>query len=326
MKSIPIILCFAALTTVAHAQLSTGSTGLTVKSGTAFSTQGLVLSPSADITLQNNTISQSATPLSVGSGATIANVYTIAPAITFSGTTGIRYAAGELNGNQENTLSLIKSGATTTFTSVTSSTGSTGTYYVSATGLNNVLLNRVTATSTSVPLPILYHNFIVTAGSYCSLQLSWSADDAIASNFTIERSADGKSFQPLTAAVMQAGKQFTATDAAPLQGRNFYRLAIREMGEPTLYSTILTSGNPCLAPVQTNVYPNPAKESITVDLGIAPSGKVTMDLIDLSGKVVRTFQTIKQVSTLDLQHIAAGSYFLSIQNGQSAEQLKVIKL
>ncbi|MCY1375401.1 hypothetical protein D9M69_628130 [compost metagenome] len=98
------------------------------------------------------------------------------------------------------------------------------------------------------------------------------------------------------------------------------------MGEPTLYSTVLTSGNPCLAPVQANVYPNPAEESITVDLGTVPPGRVTIELIDLSGKVVRTFQTMKQVSILDLQHIAAGSYFLSIQNGQSAEQLKVIKL
>lgn len=326
MRSIPIILCLAGLTTAAHAQLSAGSTGLTIKSGTQFSSDGLTLSPSADITIQNQTIGLSATPVSVGGGATIGRVYTVTPALTFSGTAGVKYTAGELNGNQESTLSLIKSGATATFTSVTSSTGGAGTYYVSATGLSNVLLNRITATSTAVPLPILYQNFTATTGNSCSVQLSWTSDDAAAGNFSIERSATGSSFKPLPIVALQSGRQFTAVDAAPLQGRNFYRLAIREAAEPVVYSTILTIAHPCAPVTRASVYPNPAKGAITVDLGIMPVDKVSIDLVNVSGRVLRTFETTAQISQLDMGNIAAGNYILIIKSGLSSEQVKVIKL
>lgn len=326
MKSIPILLCFAGLATLARAQVSTGATGITVKSGTTFAFDGLNLTPSADLSLQNQTFSFSATPVAAGTGNTISRVYTISPALTFSGTMGIKYAAAELNGNQEATLDVIKTGVPATFTAINSSaTGSAGSYYVSASGLNNLVLNTVSASSASVPLSIRYTDFAVVPGPGCSFILSWNAYKATAANFAIERSADGKSFEALALDVFQNDHHFTATDAVPLKDRNFYRLAIHEPGERVVYSEVISIHNDC-APEQTRVYPNPAGENIWVSLAVAPEHTVLMELVAISGKVVRSFRTSTQTTTLDLQSVAAGTYLLKVQQGTVTELIKLVKL
>ncbi|RYD94138.1 MAG: T9SS type A sorting domain-containing protein [Sphingobacteriales bacterium] len=324
MKSIPILLCFAGLATLARAQVYTGTTGLTVKSGTTFVYKGLNLTPSADLSVQNQTISRSATPATAGSGATISRVYTISPALTFSGALGIRYAAGELNGNQEGTLSLV-TGTAGNFAAFNSSTpGTAGTYYVSVSGLNNVVLGSLSATSASVPLSIRYNDFAVVSGLGCTSLLSWNAYKATTANFTVERSADGKRFEALASEVWQNDHRFNSTDPAPLKDRNFYRLAIREPGEEIAYSNVISINNSCLLS-QTRVYPNPAGKEISISLATAPVSVVYIDLLDLSGKVVLSSRTSAQISTLDLQSVAAGIYLLKIQNGTDIEPIKLIK-
>jgi hypothetical protein len=326
MKCLAILICCAGLASAANAQLTTGPIGLTIKAGTPFNSQGLVLTPATDLILQNDTIRLSGTPLTVESGASIARVYTISPSITFSGTVGIRYTAAELNGNQENTLAVIKAGPGAGFLALTSLTGSTGSYYVYSPGPGNFALNRVTATSTGVPLAIRYHSFTATAEASCSTKLSWIAAQAQPDNFHIERSQNGKTFRSLHATVLRSGEQFSLTDPSPLPGRNIYRLTIDEPGKPLLYSTMITINNPCTIAAQIKIYPNPAKESISLALGNQPDGVVTIDLLDITGKLIKTFQTTDQVSTLDLQGIVPGSYFLKVQNGSLSENIKIIKL
>lgn len=323
MKSIPILLCFAGLASLARAQVYTGTTGLTIKSGTTFVFDGLNLTPSADLSLQNQTISVSATPATAGTGSTIARVYSISSALSFSGAVGVKYAAGELNGNQESTLKLV-TGASS-FTAFNNSTpGSTGTYSVSVSGLSNVSLNRLSATSAAVPLSIRYDDFTVASGPGCTSLLSWNAYKATAANFTLERSTDGKRFEALALEVAQNEHRFSSTDPAPLQDRNFYRLAIREPGEKVVYSAVVSINHSCQQ-AQTRVYPNPTGKDISVSLATVPVNMVYMDLLDVSGKVLLSLRTSAQTSTIDLQALAAGTYLLKIQNGSETQHVKVIK-
>lgn len=323
MKSIPILLCFAGLATLADAQVSTGATGLTIKSGTIFVFDGLSLTPSVDLSVQNQTVSVSATPAAAGTGSTINRVYTISPALTFSGTAGIKYAAGELNGNQESTLKLVTgTGSFTAFNN--SAAGSTGTYSVSISGLSNVSLSRLSATSAAVPLPIRYTDFAVSSGPGCTSLLSWNAYKTTAANFTVERSQDGKRFEALASAVFQNEYHFTATDPDPLRDRSFYRLALQEPGAKVMYSGVVSINNPCLSP-QTFIYPNPAGKEISIRFALVPEGPVYIDLLDLSGKVVLSSRTSAQTSTLDLQSVAAGTYLLKIRNGTNTEYIKFVK-
>ncbi len=324
MKSIPILLCFAGLATLARAQVYTGTTGITVKSGTTFVFEGLNLTPSADLSLQNQTISVSATPATAGTGSTIARVYSISPALTFSGAAGIKYAAGELNGNQESTLKLV-TGTSGNFTAFNNSTpGSAGSYAVSVSGLSNVVLNGLSGTSAAVPLSIRYDDFAVAPGSGCTSLLSWNAYKATAANFSIERSADGKRFEALALEVAQNEHRFSSIDPAPLQDRNFYRLAIREPGEKVVCSAVVSINHSCQQ-AQTRVYPNPSGKDINISLATVPVNVVYMDLLDISGKVLLSLRTSVQTSTIDLQALAAGTYLLKIQNGTKTQHIKVIK-
>ena len=307
MKSIPILLCFAGLAGIAQAQLSTGATGITIKSGTVFSAEGLTLTPDTDISLQNQTISFSATPATAGSGATISKVYTINPALTFSGTLGIKYTAAELNGNLENTLDLVKADGSGTFTAFNSSTtGSAGTYYVSAPGLSNVSLNRLSATSASVPLPLRYDDFKVVSGPGCASLLSWNG------------------YEALSLEIHQDGNHFFSRDTKLLKDKNFYRLALSERGEEVVYSNVVSIHNTCLL-AETNIYPNPAGKNITISLAAAPEHIATIDLLDISGKQILSFKTSLQTSTLDLKSVAAGTYLLKVQEGVNTEYIKFVK-
>lgn len=326
MKSIAILIGFVGMAIVTNAQLTTGPIGLTIKAGTPFNSQGLVLTPATDLTFQNDTIRLSATPLPVVSGASVARVYTITPSISFSGLVGIRYTAAELNGNQENTMSVINAGPGAGFLALNSIAAPAGSYYVYSPGPGNFVFNRVTATSTGVPLAIRYHSFTAVAESSCSVKLSWYATQAQPGNFHIERSQDGKTFHTLRSTTLQSGEQFSVTDLSPLPGRNIYRMVISETGKPELYSTALTVNSPCTIASQVKIYPNPAKESLTVALGNLPDGVVTIDLLDVTGKLIKTFHTTDQVSILNLQGIVPGSYFLKVQNGSLQENIKIVKL
>lgn len=326
MKRTAIIIGLAGLASVARAQLATGPAGLLIKAGTTFSSEGLVLTPATDLTLQNDTIRLSGTAVSTGTGASIARVYTIAPSLTFSGTLGIQYTAPELNGNQEGTLSVLNASPGAGFLSFISTASNNNSYYVYKSGMPVVTLNRITATSASVPLPIRYHSFTAVPGPSCSIVLSWSAAQAQADHFRVERSADGKTFNTVPAPVSRSDEQFSLTDAAPLPGRNIYRLAIAEEGEPLLYSNVITIADPCAMPAQLKIYPNPANDAVTVILDHLQDGAATIDLLDITGNVLKTFSVASTENTLDLQSIAPGSYVLRIHNGSLQESVRILKL
>lgn len=326
MKSIAILIGLAGMASVAKAQLTTGSSGLTIKAGTPFYSQGLLLLPSADLLFQNDTIRLSTTAVTVGTGTSITRVYTVSPSVTVSGTLGIRYSAAELNGNQENTMSIVNAAPGAGFLGLTSLASSNGSYTVYSVGQNNVVLNRVTATSAGVPLAIRYHNFAAEAGNACSINLGWYADQAQPGNFRVERSQDGKKFRALAVTVSQAGERFSCIDPDPLPGRNIYRLAISETDKPVLYSAVATVDAPCARLSQMKIYPNPTSGLLTVALGNLPDGFATIELLDIAGKLIKRFHTNNQLSTLDLQGITPGSYFLKVQNGSSSESIKIVKL
>ncbi|WP_426330156.1 MBG domain-containing protein [Pedobacter sp. R-06] len=91
----------------ANAQLKAGTEGIHIKTGTILSTDGLVLTPSADLTISALSIDKSVTPVvgTVGSG--INRTYTFSAPLVYSGTFRLYYLIGELNGNTENLLQLV---------------------------------------------------------------------------------------------------------------------------------------------------------------------------------------------------------------------------
>ncbi|PSK93466.1 T9SS type A sorting domain-containing protein [Taibaiella chishuiensis] len=324
MKRFLLLYGLVGCAAIARAQLTTGVNGLTVKAGTAFNCMGLVLIPTADLAIQNDTIRLSGTAVTIAGNASIARVYNISPSLTFSGAMGIRYQASELNGNTESNLSVAYATPAGSFVTQAGSTGAAGSYYVNSTGFSNTLLGRVTA-SPATALAIRYYDLKATPAAACGIRLSWQAEEARAGDFHIERSTDGRTFTVLAGTVAQTGSQFSLTDAAPQPGRNIYRLGISEPGHAVVYSTTVISEHACNPQQQVQVYPNPAGTSVTVSLYQLPGGYATISLLDITGKMIRTYRATNLASTLDLQGLAAGSYLLQVQNGPEQQYIRIVK-
>jgi hypothetical protein len=78
--------------------------------------------------------------------------------------------------------------------------------------------------------------------------------------------------------------------------------------------------------------PNPATTSTTLTYHLEQAQKeVTIQLIDVQGKLIKTFAASESRPTgrnqeqLDLSSIANGLYFLKIQTSNAVSQVKVVK-
>ena len=78
-----------------------------------------------------------------------------------------------------------------------------------------------------------------------------------------------------------------------------------------------------------NVYPNPATDRLTVEFSLPQAERVTVQLLDLTGKVLRqsTEEGIDGVNQvrLDLDGVAKGLYLLEVNtpNGKSVRKVNV---
>jgi hypothetical protein len=165
MKKIFLILSAIAGAIPAFSQLSAGTQGLTVKSGTTLSTDGLVLQPSTDFQLDSKTITVSATPVTLANGTSIKRVFSISPSAVFSGVIGIKYTLAELNGNDSSQLavSLFNGAVLTAKPSESDGTN----LYVFSDQLNNVTMNNVTA---GEPIPGV---IVKSTGSVSSMNTTY---------------------------------------------------------------------------------------------------------------------------------------------------------
>ena len=76
-----------------------------------------------------------------------------------------------------------------------------------------------------------------------------------------------------------------------------------------------------------NVYPNPAKSTVTIDLGSNNLKESKLDVVDLNGKIVQTVSDINNtVVFLDLQNLPAGNYFIKFSNNKGTETFPIQKI
>lgn len=153
MKSVlSLLILLAALR--ASAQLSVGSTGMIVLAGTSLSIDGLILTPSASLSLANNSIQRTTTPLT--GNPSINRLYQLSAPLLFSGRVGISYLPSELNGYTESTLQVAYTPTADAILTVTTSSNVNAATHFVQNMLTNQNLYVVTATALSDLTPILY--------------------------------------------------------------------------------------------------------------------------------------------------------------------------
>ncbi|MET4105832.1 T9SS type A sorting domain-containing protein [Hymenobacter sp. UYP22] len=203
-----------------------------------------------------------------------------------------------------------------------------GTYTVQVTTVDvfgGTNTQPVTFTIGVAPLPVTLVSFTAKAAGMNSL-LTWStAQELNNSHFVVERSLDGQEFAAIDE-VQGQGTKSTATTY------NFTDEGIgRKATGPVYYRLrqVDTDGTSSLTSVQTvtftakadvTVYPNPSTDQTAtyLDLTGMPTGRYTVTVTDMAGRVVRTFSSTGGVQEpLPTAGLSKGTYVVQVQgNGQ----------
>jgi hypothetical protein len=94
----------------------------------------------------------------------------------------------------------------------------------------------------------------------------------------------------------------------------------------TVSTYVRTPTNDLLSNLNITVFPNPSADLIAVQLGDLVQEDVTVELLDLTGKVVQKTYINKgsTIAYFDTQALYTGTYFVKISNGQAETTRKVV--
>jgi hypothetical protein len=291
-----------------------GATALTIKSGTLFSADSLVLTPTADLTLSSNTLTRSATAVQIAPHPSIDRIYTFSSQLTYTGNIKIYYnPATELNGNTESTLEYTDSATGSVWLPSATSTVNTASHFVQQVLSAHPFIGA-TASGTGITLPLSLISF---TGSWQgnSIPLQWTVEqtsDPV--NFKVYSSTDASAWQPIATVpgVPSAGQYtYDYTDFTPGGNPMFYRLALQQQSGATTWSGVVTVHKPGNSDNTLRLLTDNSSAHAYFD-GTAPSA---IRVVNSAGQVLHTDNTSRV--RYDLTGLAAGVYFLQYQlNGQ----------
>lgn len=159
--------------------------------------------------------------------------------------------------------------------------------------------------------------------------LSWELDDETdVSGYQLERSADGSSFLPLhTQAPVgsPAGQRYAWTDAAPLAGRNLYRLRVAGQDGKADFSEVRTVVMPGKG-LQASVSPNPVAlgAPVHIELGQTLQGEWRLYQLADSRLVQQGAIPDVQAFAIPTAQLAAGAYALQLRTATETQLIRVL--
>ncbi|MEO7522992.1 MAG: T9SS type A sorting domain-containing protein [Ferruginibacter sp.] len=166
--------------------------------------------------------------------------------------------------------------------------------------------------------------------------LAWKTEsEENTEHFEVERSTDAVNFKTISElpskAVNGLGASYTTVDPYAFAGINFYRLKMVDRDGSFAYSNVvkLETGKKTLAVTQ--LYPNPVKDILNVELQSEKRQVVSVILFDITGKQVQVSSTSLTEglnnTTVELGKLAGGTYILQYKNneGNNLGTFKVVK-
>jgi Secretion system C-terminal sorting domain len=152
--------------------------------------------------------------------------------------------------------------------------------------------------------------------------LSWKVDNETnMSRYEIEHSNNARNFLKIlsVAAVNQSSVHtYDVSDALPLSGSNFYRLKQLNTDGSYDYSPIVKID--FVNKYSVFIYPNPAKNSITVQ---GMENFKTIELLDAQGKLVKQWKVIRN-EPLNISDIHSGIYLIRLITDDETQLQKLI--
>jgi hypothetical protein len=199
--------------------------------------------------------------------------------------------------------------------------------------IDNITLSQCSSSGTA-PVTFLSIN-ARQKGS--GVNVEWSTSQELNSkSFVVEKSADGNSNWNTVASIDGAGnsstvKNYSAFDAQPLKGVNFYRIKQVDIDGNFKYSkTVSLKWN--INKTGVSVLANPFHSSLTVNFSSSTNQVISARLVDITGKQVAaekwsitTGNTRKDFSNVN--GLQQGMYIITVSgaNGEILYNNKVIK-
>ena len=204
----------------------------------------------------------------------------------------------------------------------------TGYYYIDVTnGTGRVITSHIWYTrSDAAVVPVKLSAFTVQKSGKTS-QLDWTTEQEVNSrHFIVQRSADGRTWIDI-ATVNAAGnssirKEYRQYDNAPLNGVNYYRLKQVDIDgkfEISVVKTLVFN-----SAYNILIAPNPAKDFINVFTTRSNSGLISIQLTDVSGKVLKTIRSAENLTKINIEGIAKGIYFIKVTDDKTVTTQRVI--
>ena len=303
-----------------QAQFTAGSEGFFIGQDSQVSIENLTLKPSADFSLNSQTITISPTAIP-GTPPSISRVYHFSTPINFAGVMGLFYQINELNGNSESTLKLASGNAT--FVSVAGGTVDIGQHYVS----NTVSLTNFTSLTAAQEnaLPVNLIAFDVKRMENRTV-LTWKTSREINSDyFEVQHSEDARTWTALgtirASINSKADNEYSFLDFTGRFGTQYYRLKMVDTDGSYAYSKIRQIKLEAAEMIR--AYPNPVTDKLLIgSKEVITSIKVT----DLTGRSLLELSNPKPDQEFNLKSYPAGIYLIKVETANGKTQaLKIIK-
>lgn len=157
-------------------------------------------------------------------------------------------------------------------------------------------------------------------------QLDWTtANESDNQYFAIERSKDGKTFKEIgivnSKGASYEKQDYSFIDPTPAKGFNYYRLKQVDFNGKYDYSKVETVALKGFAEVM--LYPNPAKESITIET--SATDKHDVKIMDYMGRIWLSKTLENDVNQLNIASLPKGLYFLESYIDNELVRKKIVK-
>ncbi len=171
------------------------------------------------------------------------------------------------------------------------------------------------------PLPLKLLSFTGTKQEGANL-LNWkTASEVNTLNFEVQSSTDAKNFTKIgTVNASGSGNhQYSYQDATLYHGNVYYRLKMNDRDGSFAYSKIISLAHGEVSPAM--VYPNPAKESIT--LTVSPTLFLsTATLYDVTGRLLQSVIITANTQQVSIKSLRSGVYILKFADGTAQRFVK----
>jgi hypothetical protein len=304
----------------------TGTSNFFITSGTIVSIDSLVLTPSLNYNIVGtNAVTRDATATPPPPTSYIQRVFHWqTPPPLYSGEITIYYRDAELNGLDENSLSL------TTYNGInwnyyTPASRDIAVNSVTTSSLSFINMLQLTLASPGIVLPVTLSAF-TAHNSSCVASLKWTtASEQNSKHFEVQHSTDGINFSTVGIVPSNGNsnieRHYNFNSNLSSQN-NYFRLHMVDIDGSSKFSPIVSVTTTCSNRVVT-LYPNPSRNMVTIT-GL--SGENHLRLLDNLGQVIKSIKTSNHSETFNISNFPTGTYLLQIlTNNKVIENIKVVK-